>query len=49
MLGVMSGVYDPRSAAAGGVKWDKGPEKMDLYLGVPQVLEDSNRGPKRLL
>jgi len=30
MLGVMSGVYDPRGGPAGGVKWDKAPEKMDL-------------------
>ena len=38
MLGVMSGVYDPRGGPAGGVKWDKEPEKMDLRLGA--ALED---------
>ena len=38
MLGVMSGVYDPRGGPAGGVKWDKAPEKMDLRLGA--ALED---------
>ena len=37
MLGVMSGVYDPRGGPAGGVKWDKAPEKMDLRLGAAQV------------